>query len=42
MGNRLPNWANDAYDHLTPRFLDREDGILRDNAVTDFSSLMYS
>jgi hypothetical protein len=37
-GRRLPDWVEDAYDHLAARIRDREDGISRDDAVTILAS----
>jgi hypothetical protein len=33
-GRRLPDWVEDAYDHLAPRILESDGGIPRDDAVT--------
>jgi len=35
---RLPDWIEDAYDHLAPRMLDSNGGIPRDDAVTVLAS----
>jgi hypothetical protein len=35
---RLPDWVEDAYDHLAARMHDCEDRISRDDAVTILAS----